>query len=128
MVHRIPMDVTAFLALTAVPIITLVAIHLPDIRAGQKDDATRAVGEISEGLLRYRCRGGGCPATRDDLLARGHITRRALTDPWRNSIAYRCFQGGAHVRSAGRDGIFNTRDDIVDSFSWNGAQVELFCH
>jgi Type II secretion system (T2SS), protein G len=123
--HRIPMDFAAFLALSAVPMITFVAIKLPNLLAAQNDATMWNVAEIRDGLERYRIDNGRCPTTREDLLMIGHVTRCALTDPWGHSIAYRCSDIGAHVRSAGRDGIFNTCDDVAESLPWSAVEAGL---
>ena len=116
--RRVPLELVTLLALSSIPLVLGIVNCAANLRAARKAYARVQVHKISSALAKYRERNGRCPTTRDDIFASEDERRHAFTDPWRDSIAYRCSDAGADVRSAGWDGIFNTPDDIEDSISW----------
>jgi hypothetical protein len=71
-------------------------------------------GEAKPGMTRPPGEGFRCP-TREDLVLGGYVDEAALVDPWGTSVAIHCIpDGGIVIRSAGRDRLFNTADDITE--------------
>jgi hypothetical protein len=71
-------------------------------------------GEAKPGMTRPPGERPRCP-TREDLVLGGYVDEAALVDPWGTSVAIHCTtDGGIVIRSAGRDRLFNTADDITE--------------
>ncbi len=73
--------------------------------------------EAAKGITSYRHEQRRCP-TPEEVVAAGYVSPRALVDPWGTSITFQCSpDGNVAVRSAGRDRLFNTTDDITEDES-----------
>jgi hypothetical protein len=94
-------------------VLGLYAVTAPHYFAAQKRISQQRVQELDQGLAKYFLDHRRCPAAATDLVARGYVTHRALKDAWGTAISVSCSAGGAHALSAGRDRIFDTRDDIA---------------
>jgi hypothetical protein len=81
--------------------------------AARKKVSQQRVEEITKALTRWRQVERRCPATRVELVARRFVQASVLEDAWGTRIEYRCSERGLDVRSAGRDRVFNTIDDIT---------------
>lgn len=70
--------------------------------------------EARPGIKRSRGEKPRCP-TREDLVMGGYVDEGALVDPWGTNVVIHCTpDGGIVVRSAGRDRVFNTADDVTE--------------
>jgi Type II secretion system (T2SS), protein G len=117
-VHRIPISLKG-LALGAVAGFVLfqyLASVAANVRADDRATARHQVRKIGW-ALEYFLDDGRCPTTPTQIRENDFLTPRDLIDPWGTSIAYSCSCSDVdfHVRSAGRDGIFNTTDDITET-------------
>src|SRR5262245_33548516 len=97
----------------ALIVLVIGVVIAPGFRTAQKRVSEGRVHDLDQGLAKFLLDTGRCPAAAADLVAQGYVDRRALTDAWGTAIAYSCSDGGARVRSAGRDKVFDTRDDIA---------------
>ena len=71
---------------------------------------------LSREVLTYASEGEGLPESLE-ALRRFHPTAGALPDAWGRKIRYeRLSDSSFRLRSAGPDGVFETRDDIVKDF------------
>src|SRR4030042_1454794 len=82
-----------------------------------KIDLTRAnLESLSRQVLSYASEGGGLPETLE-ALRRFHPTAGALPDVWGRKIRYEKLSDASfRLSSAGPDGAFGTKDDIVKDF------------
>jgi hypothetical protein len=94
-------------------VLGLGVITVPQYWAAQTRVSQQRVQELDQGLAKYLLDHRRCPEAAADLVARGYVSRGALKDAWGNRIAVSCSAAGAHAQSAGRDKIFDTRDDIA---------------
>jgi hypothetical protein len=80
------------------------------IAAQRGKDAAKAVTS-------YRHDKRRCP-TPEEVVAAGYVSPGSLVDPWGTQITFQCSaSGNVVVRSAGRDRLFNTTDDITEGES-----------
>ena len=68
--------------------------------------------ELDQALARYVLDTRRCPTTTAALVTMGYVGVRALRDAWKTDLALSCSALGSGVRSAGRDKVFDTTDDI----------------
>jgi type II secretory pathway pseudopilin PulG len=85
------------------------------LRAAQRKVSQQRVQELDQGLARYLLDMRRCPTTAADLVAGGYAGAVALKDAWKTPIALSCSDMGSFVRSAGRDKVFDTADDITSA-------------
>lgn len=90
----------------------LYAVMAPCYWAAQRKISRQRVEEIDKALLVYLQVEKRCPETPYDLVKSRIIERQTLNDVWGTPIVYGCSVGGTRVRSAGRDKIYDTADDI----------------
>jgi hypothetical protein len=93
--------------------LVLYAVTAPHYWAAQRRISHQRVQELDQGLARYLLDHRQCPPAAADLVARGYVNRGALKDAWGTAISFSCSAAGAHAQSAGRDKVFDTRDDIA---------------
>jgi hypothetical protein len=84
-------------------------------RAAQTKVSQQRVHDLDQALARYLLDTRRCPTTVADLVAMGYVGARGLKDAWKTDIALSCSGGGSFVRSAGRDKVFDTADDIAST-------------
>ena len=99
--------------IVGVIVLLLGLVATPPFRTAQKRVSEGRVHDLDQGLAKFLLDTGHCPSAASDLVAQGYVDRRALKDAWGTAIAYSCSDGNARVRSAGRDKVFDTRDDIA---------------
>jgi hypothetical protein len=91
----------------------LYAFTTTSLRAAQRKVSQQRVQELDQGLAGYLLDTRRCPTTAADLVARGYVNAVALNDAWKTPLALSCSDIGSFVRSAGRDKVFDTADDIT---------------
>lgn len=67
---------------------------------------------IRTGILMYMANHGRYPETLDQLTRSGDLSPDAVQDPWGNPFSLQIEQNQATLRSAGKDRIAGTTDDI----------------
>lgn len=89
------------------------AVTYPCYKRAQVQIAAERGREAAKGITSYRQETRRCP-TPEEVVAAGYVSPRALVDPWGTKITFQCSaDGNVVVRSAGRDRLFDTSDDIT---------------
>ncbi|HMF39859.1 MAG TPA: hypothetical protein VKQ32_04140 [Polyangia bacterium] len=81
--------------------------------AARKKISRQRVKEVDDAISTYLGREKRCPATLDELVAGNYVPSHSLEDSWGTRLTYSCSTDDWQVRSAGRDHIFDTIDDIT---------------
>jgi hypothetical protein len=89
--------------------------------AAQERVSQQRVHELDQALARYLLDTRRCPTTVADLVTMGYVGAGALRDTWKTNIGLSCSAAGSFVRSAGRDKVFDTADDITSTASGAGG-------
>jgi hypothetical protein len=95
-------------------VLGLYAWTAPRYWAAQSRVSDQRVRDLDQGLAKYLLDNRRCPPTAAALVERGYVRPSMLKDAWGSRIAWSCSEVGARVRSAGRDRIFDTADDIAN--------------
>jgi type II secretory pathway pseudopilin PulG len=90
-------------------------------RAAQDRVSQQRVHELDQALARYQLDTRRCPTTVADLVTMGYVSAGALKDTWKTDIGLSCSPVGSFVRSAGRDKVFDTADDITSTAAGTGG-------
>ena len=112
MLRRIPTAVWIAVLICGFLGLGLYAFTTTSFLAAQRKVSQQRVQELDQAVARYLLDTRHCPRTTADLVAMGYVSARALRDAWRTDIALSCSEAGSLVRSAGRDKVFDTADDI----------------
>lgn len=98
----------------------LMAIGMATYSRIQNTAMTKAVNaEVNQykiAIYNYKIENGSSPASVDDLLNGGYITKDLAIDPWNTkySISFNSQNGSVKIVSAGSDKKFGTKDDIIN--------------
>ena len=113
MLRKVPDAILIAALICGCLVLVVVVATRPGYWAAQKRLSQQRVQELDQGLARYLLDTRRCPTTPADLVARGYASAVALKDAWKTPIALSCSDIGSFVRSAGRDKVFDTADDIT---------------
>jgi hypothetical protein len=95
---------------------------MPRPHGPQIDKTTLAISQTRTAISQFEQEYGRLPDTYENLQSNGNEKRRiflssmkSIKDSWGNVLRYTVLTNGFELRSAGKDGEFDTNDDIVDS-------------
>jgi general secretion pathway protein G len=97
----------------------LLAVMMPNYAKFQegamKKAALSEMKGFSVAVYNYKMDNGSAPADVDDLVKGGYIPKEMAMDPWHHKykLEYNPSTGSFRVISAGADGKFETKDDLV---------------
>lgn len=114
---------SAFTLLEMLVVLTIIGILLAIILPNYSRTQTGAMNTAAKAemngyfiaMMEYKKENGNIPASPDDLVKSGLIKKDMAMDPWNHSykIEYDPATQLAKVISAGADGQFGSKDDIV---------------
>ena len=78
----------------------------------QNKTAETECGTIRSAVQTWQLEDASCPTVHDLVEARILNRQQRTVDPWGNDYRVECIDDEAVVSSAGRDGIFDTDDDV----------------
>ena len=113
MLRKLPTAVWIAVLICGFMALGLYAFTTTSLTAAQRKVSQQRVQELDQGVARYLLDMRRCPTTAADLVARGYVNAAALKDAWKTPLALSCSDIGSFVRSAGRDKVFDTADDIT---------------
>ena len=115
MLKKIPAAVWNAAMISGFMALVLYVFTVSSFHAAQRKVSQQRVQELDQGLSRYLLDTRRCPTTTADLVTMGYVRSSALKDAWRSNIIISCSGIGSFVRSAGRDKVFDTSDDITST-------------
>ena len=115
MLRKVPTAVWIAVLICGFMALGLYTFTASSLTAAQRRVSQQRVQELDQGLARYLLDARRCPTTAADLVASGYASPLALKDAWKTPIALSCSDMGSFVRSAGRDKVFDTPDDITSA-------------
>jgi hypothetical protein len=112
---KVPAAVSVAALICGFMALGLYVFTVSSFQAAQRKVSQQRVQELDQGLSRYLLDTRRCPTNVADLVAMGYVRSSALKDAWRGNIVISCSDIGSFVRSAGRDKVFDTSDDITST-------------
>jgi general secretion pathway protein G len=109
------LEIMIVLALLGLVTGAIVAGVIPAFKRGKIKTAKTAMTQMAGVVAQYSTDNEGkCPATVDDLVTSGFMSKSQMKDPWGSNYVIKDCEGaeGAHVVSLGPDKQEGTADDI----------------